>query len=124
MIYSISHELVCFYLTPMYPFHKKEWVPHWVHTGHLYIRGMKMSKSLKNFKLYGIFYHRLTKMATPNHNHYLPLIHLLTTFDYGVWDYPVRIEGLLHVLRPESRKQRCVFIELFIFLSSYIFDMI
>ena len=49
MIYSISHELVCFYLTPMYPFHKKEWVPHWVHTGHLYIRGMKMSKSLKNF---------------------------------------------------------------------------
>jgi cysteinyl-tRNA synthetase len=26
-----------------------EWIPHWVHTGHLYIDGMKMSKSLKNF---------------------------------------------------------------------------
>jgi len=28
---------------------EKEWIPHWVHTGHLYIRGKKMSKSLKNF---------------------------------------------------------------------------
>lgn len=27
----------------------KEWIPHWVHTGHLYVRGRKMSKSLKNF---------------------------------------------------------------------------
>lgn len=27
----------------------KEWIPHWVHTGHLHIQGMKMSKSLKNF---------------------------------------------------------------------------
>jgi cysteinyl-tRNA synthetase len=27
----------------------KEWIPHWVHTGHLYIEGLKMSKSLKNF---------------------------------------------------------------------------
>lgn len=26
-----------------------EWIPHWVHTGHLYIQGLKMSKSLKNF---------------------------------------------------------------------------
>jgi cysteinyl-tRNA synthetase len=26
-----------------------EWIPHWIHTGHLYIEGMKMSKSLKNF---------------------------------------------------------------------------
>lgn len=26
-----------------------EWIPHWVHAGHLYIDGMKMSKSLKNF---------------------------------------------------------------------------
>ena len=26
-----------------------EWIPHWVHTGHLHIQGMKMSKSLKNF---------------------------------------------------------------------------
>jgi cysteinyl-tRNA synthetase len=26
-----------------------EWVPHWAHTGHLHIEGMKMSKSLKNF---------------------------------------------------------------------------
>jgi len=26
-----------------------EWIPHWVHTGHLYIDGLKMSKSLKNF---------------------------------------------------------------------------
>ena len=26
-----------------------EWIPHWVHTGHLHIDGMKMSKSLKNF---------------------------------------------------------------------------
>jgi cysteinyl-tRNA synthetase len=25
------------------------WIPHWVHTGHLHIDGMKMSKSLKNF---------------------------------------------------------------------------
>ena len=28
---------------------KKEWIPHWVHTGHLHIDGLKMSKSLKNF---------------------------------------------------------------------------
>ncbi|KAL7486175.1 hypothetical protein ACHAW6_012825, partial [Cyclotella cf. meneghiniana] len=27
----------------------KEWIPHWIHTGHLYVRGRKMSKSLKNF---------------------------------------------------------------------------
>mmetsp|Transcript_18492 Transcript_18492/g.26032 ORF Transcript_18492/g.26032 Transcript_18492/m.26032 type:complete len:314 (+) Transcript_18492:155-1096(+) len=27
----------------------EEWIPHWIHTGHLHIRGMKMSKSLKNF---------------------------------------------------------------------------
>ncbi len=27
----------------------KEWIPHWVHTGHLHIDGLKMSKSLKNF---------------------------------------------------------------------------
>ena len=26
-----------------------EWIPHWVHTGHLHIDGLKMSKSLKNF---------------------------------------------------------------------------
>ena len=26
-----------------------EWIPHWIHTGHLYIQGRKMSKSLKNF---------------------------------------------------------------------------
>ena len=26
-----------------------EWIPHWVHTGHLHIEGRKMSKSLKNF---------------------------------------------------------------------------
>jgi len=26
-----------------------EWIPHWVHTGHLYIQDLKMSKSLKNF---------------------------------------------------------------------------
>jgi cysteinyl-tRNA synthetase len=25
------------------------WIPHWVHTGHLHIDGLKMSKSLKNF---------------------------------------------------------------------------
>ncbi|CAN0332502.1 unnamed protein product, partial [Discosporangium mesarthrocarpum] len=25
------------------------WVRHWIHTGHLHIRGLKMSKSLKNF---------------------------------------------------------------------------
>mmetsp|Transcript_17450 Transcript_17450/g.25782 ORF Transcript_17450/g.25782 Transcript_17450/m.25782 type:complete len:686 (-) Transcript_17450:91-2148(-) len=28
---------------------RKEWIPHWVHTGHLHIDGLKMSKSLKNF---------------------------------------------------------------------------
>ncbi|KAL7466496.1 hypothetical protein ACHAXS_006794 [Conticribra weissflogii] len=28
---------------------RKEWIPHWIHTGHLYVRGRKMSKSLKNF---------------------------------------------------------------------------
>lgn len=28
---------------------KKEWIPHWIHTGHLHINGLKMSKSLKNF---------------------------------------------------------------------------
>lgn len=27
----------------------EEWIPHWVHTGHLHIEGRKMSKSLKNF---------------------------------------------------------------------------
>ena len=27
----------------------REWIPHWVHTGHLHVRGRKMSKSLKNF---------------------------------------------------------------------------
>lgn len=26
-----------------------EWIPHWMHTGHLHIDGLKMSKSLKNF---------------------------------------------------------------------------
>jgi cysteinyl-tRNA synthetase len=26
-----------------------EWIPYWVHTGHLHIDGLKMSKSLKNF---------------------------------------------------------------------------
>lgn len=29
--------------------HTSEWIPHWIHTGHLHIDGMKMSKSLKNF---------------------------------------------------------------------------
>lgn len=28
---------------------KGEWIQHWVHTGHLHIGGLKMSKSLKNF---------------------------------------------------------------------------
>lgn len=28
---------------------RKPWVRHWVHTGHLNIEGLKMSKSLKNF---------------------------------------------------------------------------
>lgn len=28
---------------------KSPWVKHWVHTGHLNIEGLKMSKSLKNF---------------------------------------------------------------------------
>ena len=28
---------------------KREWIPHWVHFGHLHIDGRKMSKSLKNF---------------------------------------------------------------------------
>ena len=27
----------------------KEWIDHWIHTGHLYVKGRKMSKSLKNF---------------------------------------------------------------------------
>jgi cysteinyl-tRNA synthetase len=27
----------------------EEWVKVWLHTGHLYIQGLKMSKSLKNF---------------------------------------------------------------------------
>jgi cysteinyl-tRNA synthetase len=27
----------------------KEWIPHWLHTGHLHVKGRKMSKSLKNF---------------------------------------------------------------------------
>jgi len=27
----------------------REWIGHWVHTGHLHIDGLKMSKSLKNF---------------------------------------------------------------------------
>ena len=29
--------------------HAADWVKHWIHTGHLYIEGRKMSKSLKNF---------------------------------------------------------------------------
>lgn len=28
---------------------RKPWVRHWIHTGHLNIEGLKMSKSLKNF---------------------------------------------------------------------------
>jgi len=28
---------------------EEEWVKVWLHTGHLYIQGLKMSKSLKNF---------------------------------------------------------------------------
>ena len=28
---------------------EEEWIPHWIHTGHLHIDGLKMSKSLKNF---------------------------------------------------------------------------
>lgn len=28
---------------------RKPWVRHWLHTGHLNIEGLKMSKSLKNF---------------------------------------------------------------------------
>lgn len=31
------------------PGRKKPWVRHWIHTGHLNIEGLKMSKSLKNF---------------------------------------------------------------------------
>ncbi|KAL7553224.1 hypothetical protein ACHAWF_016492 [Thalassiosira exigua] len=27
----------------------REWIPHWIHAGHLHIDGRKMSKSLKNF---------------------------------------------------------------------------
>jgi cysteinyl-tRNA synthetase len=27
----------------------QEWIPHWIHTGHVHIDGLKMSKSLKNF---------------------------------------------------------------------------
>lgn len=27
----------------------REWIPHWLHTGHLHVKGRKMSKSLKNF---------------------------------------------------------------------------
>jgi len=30
-------------------FSGKDWIPHWVHAGHLHIDGLKMSKSLKNF---------------------------------------------------------------------------
>jgi len=26
-----------------------QWVNYWMHTGHLYIEGLKMAKSLKNF---------------------------------------------------------------------------
>jgi cysteinyl-tRNA synthetase len=33
----------------MHPNTSAEWIPHWVHTGHLHIDGLKMSKSLKNF---------------------------------------------------------------------------
>lgn len=28
---------------------RRPWVRHWLHTGHLHIEGLKMSKSLKNF---------------------------------------------------------------------------
>jgi cysteinyl-tRNA synthetase len=31
----------------------KEWMPHWIHTDHLYVRERKTSKSLKNFVTVG-----------------------------------------------------------------------
>jgi len=31
------------------PTKQEEWIPHWIHTGHLHIHGAKMSKSTKNF---------------------------------------------------------------------------
>ena len=43
---------------------KKEWIPHWVHTGHLHIDGLKMSKSLKNF----ITIKDVLKGSTSNNN--------------------------------------------------------
>jgi cysteinyl-tRNA synthetase len=41
-----------------------EWIPHWVHTGHLHIDGLKMSKSLKNFVTIQEFLYP----PKPNHN--------------------------------------------------------
>lgn len=36
-------------LSPATSSRDTEWISHWVHTGHLHIDGLKMSKSLKNF---------------------------------------------------------------------------
>lgn len=36
-------------VNPGRPQQQQPWVKHWLHTGHLHIEGLKMSKSLKNF---------------------------------------------------------------------------
>jgi cysteinyl-tRNA synthetase len=43
---------------------KGEWIPHWIHTGHLHIDGLKMSKSIKNFVTIQEFLNRKTEGKT------------------------------------------------------------
>eukprot|EP00934_Nitzschia_sp_Nitz4_P006701 Nitzschia sp. Nitz4//scaffold21_size171442//2009//3931//NITZ4_002136-RA/size171442-processed-gene-0.0-mRNA-1//1//CDS//3329542336//6691//frame0 len=45
---------------------KGEWIPHWIHTGHLHIDGLKMSKSLKNFVSIQDFWDQYGDLSDPS----------------------------------------------------------
>ena len=51
-----------------------EWIPHWVHTGHLHIDGLKMSKSLKNFVSIEDFLAGRVAVANSNEEEITPAI--------------------------------------------------
>jgi cysteinyl-tRNA synthetase len=54
-----------------------EWCKHWLHTGHLHIEGLKMSKSLKNFITVCCIHPLVCKVSNANH------------IDSKVYDYDV-----------------------------------
>lgn len=58
----------------------KQWVNYFLHTGHLHIDGMKMSKSLKNF----ISIKSCLKIYRP--------IHIRLLFLYNLWYHPMQID--------------------------------